>query len=117
MVRVSHGLARHKRHKKFIDQAKWFRLWRSTVYKQVRSALFKQWQNAYVGRKLKKRQFRTLWIERLNAAARLHGMSYSVLMWALRAHTIQIDRKILSNIAVLYPEVFTNICEKAKKAA
>jgi large subunit ribosomal protein L20 len=114
MTRVSRGLSTHKRHKKFIDRAKGFQMWRGTVYKQVRSALFKQAEHAYRGRKLKKRQFRSLWIERINAAARMHDMSYSALMWGLRLHHIALDRKAISELAVQYPTVFTALCEKVR---
>lgn len=113
MTRVSRGLSTHKRHKKFLDRAKGFQLGRGTVYKQVRSALFKQAEHAYRGRKLKKRQFRSLWIERINAAARMQNMSYSTLMWGLRVHHIALDRKSLSELAVHYPAVFTALCQKA----
>lgn len=115
MTRVSHGLARHKRHKKFIDQAAWFRLWRGNVYKQVRSALFKQGEHAYRGRKLKKRQFRSLWIERINAAARAYGLSYSAFIGGLHAQRIELDRKLLSELAVAHPHVFASVCKKVIK--
>lgn len=113
MTRVSRGLSTHKRHKKFLDRAKGFQMWRGTVYKQVRSALFKQAEHAYKGRKLKKRQFRSLWIERINAAARMHNISYSALMWGLRLHKIALDRKAVSELAVHYPAVFASLCKKA----
>lgn len=115
MTRVSHGLARHKRHKKFIDQAAGFRLGRGNVYKQVRSALFKQGEHAYRGRKLKKRQFRSLWIERINAAARAYGLSYSALIGGLHAQHILLDRKLLSEVAVVHPQVFAAVCKKISK--
>lgn len=114
MTRVSRWLATHKRHKKFIERAKGFQMWRGNVYKQVRSALFKQAEHAYRGRKLKKRQFRSLWIERINAAARMHDMSYSTLMWGLRLKRIALDRKSISELAIHYPSVFTTLCEKAR---
>lgn len=115
MTRVSHGLARHKRHKKFIDQASGFRLGRGNVYKQVRSALFKQGEHAYRGRKLKKRQFRSLWIERINAAVRMHGLNYATFIGGLHQQNIVLDRKVLSELAVLHPTVFGVLCKKVSK--
>ena len=115
MVRVSNGLQRHKRHKKFVKMAKWFRLWRKNVYTQVRLALIKQGQNAYIGRKNKKRDFRRLWIERLSATIREKGSKYSVFIGNMNKKNIQIDRKMLSNIAIAFPEVFDKIYEKVTK--
>ena len=109
MVRVSAGYTRSRRHKRFVKQAKGFRLWRNNVYKQVRLALIKQGQNAYRGRKLKKRDFRRLWIERLNASLRTRWSKYSVFMWQARSKNIQLDRKVMSNIAVVFPKVFDEI--------
>ncbi len=109
MVRVSNGLQRQRRHKKFIKLAKWFRLGRSKVYKQVRLALVKQWQHAYKSRKEKKREFRRLRIERLSASIREKGGKYSTFMWSMTDKNIIIDRKMLSNIAVAFPETFDKI--------
>lgn len=113
MVRVTNWLQRQRRHKKFIKQAKWFRLGRSTVYKQVRLALVKQGQHAFIGRKLKKRDFRQLWIERLSAATRLKGGKYSQLINAMYKKDISLNRKVLSNISVMFPEVFDAVYKKA----
>ena len=115
MVRVSNGLQRQRRHKKYISKAKWFRLWRSNVYNQVRSALVKQGQHAYVSRRLKKRDFRKLWIERISAAVREKGSKYSVFIWAMLKKDIKLDRKVLSNISLAFPEVFTKIYEEVLK--
>ena len=109
MVRVTNGLQRQRRHKKFIKLAKGFRLGRSKVYKQVRLALVKQWQHAYRNRKEKKREFRRLWIERLSAAIRERGSKYSVFVGHMTEKNILLDRKVLSNIAVAFPEVFDKI--------
>ena len=109
MVRVTNGLQRQRKHKKYIAQAKGFRLGRKNVYNQVRQALIKQGQHSYVSRRLKKRDFRSLWIERLNAALREKGSKYSVFMNALYKKDIQLDRKMLSNIALAFPEVFEKI--------
>jgi large subunit ribosomal protein L20 len=106
MVRISNWLTRHARHKRLLERAKWFRLWRSNVYTQARRALVKQGQNAYIGRKLKKRQFRQLWIERLNATIREKGSSYARFMGAITSKNIILNRKMLSNIALAFPDVF-----------
>lgn len=115
MVRVTNGLTRQRKHRKFVKMAKGFRLGRKNVYKQVRIALIKQWQNAYRGRKQKKRDFRRLWIERLNAALRMRGSKYSVFMWQASAKKVVLDRKMLSNIAVVFPEVFDAIVDEVSK--
>ena len=114
MVRVTNGLQRQRRHKKFIKQAKGFRLGRKNVYKQVRLALVRSWQNAYIGRKLKKRDFRKLWIERLSAATRMRGGKYSLFINGLYKNDIKLNRKVLSNIAIMFPEVFDEIYKKAE---
>ena len=115
MVRISNGLARQRKHKRFIKAAKWFRLGRKNVYSQVRRALVKQWQNAYIGRKNKKRDFRRLWIERISAAVRNKWNKYSVFIGQLNKADIKLDRKVLSNIAIVFPEVFDKIYDEAVK--
>lgn len=112
MVRVTNGKQRQRRHKRFRKRAKGLRLGRRTVYKQMRLALIRQGQNAYVGRKLKKRDFRRLWIERLSAATRMRGGKYSQFMHALSQNKIQLNRKMLSNIVVMFPEIFDVIYKK-----
>ncbi len=109
MVRVTNGLQRHKRHKKFRALAKGFRLWRKNVYKQVRLALVKQGQHAYVGRKEKKRTQRQIWIERISSALRMKWMKYSEFIAQASEKNIVLNRKVLSNIAVAFPEVFDSI--------
>ncbi len=115
MVRVTNGLQRQRRHKKFIKLAKWFRLGRSKVYKQVRLALVKQWQHAYKSRKEKKRDFRKLWIERLSAVIREKGSKYSIFIGNMTKKDIILDRKVLSNIAVAFPQVFDKIYSEVVK--
>jgi len=115
MVRVSNGLQRQRRHKKYILKAKWFRLGRSNLYNQVRAALVKQGQHAYVSRKLKKRDFRKLWIERLSAALRARGSKYSVFVWAMWKKNIILNRKVLSNVSIAFPEVFDKIYSEVLK--
>ncbi len=109
MVRVTNGLQRQRRHKKFIRLAKGFRLGRSKVYKQVRLALVKQWQHAYKSRKEKKRDFRKLRIERLSAAVKEKGNRYSTFIGSMTKKNIILDRKMLSNIAVAFPQVFDKV--------
>ena len=111
MVRVTNGLQRQRRHKKFVAQASWFRLGRKNLYKQVRLALVKQGQHAYVSRRLKKRDFRRLWIERLSAAVREKWGKYSVFVNNMYKKDIKLDRKVLSNIAVAFPVVFDKMYE------
>lgn len=115
MVRVTNGLQRQRRHKKFISQATGFRLGRKNLYKQVRLALVKQGQHAYVSRRLKKRDFRRLWIERLSAAIREKGGKYSVFVNKMYTKNIKLDRKVLSNIAVAFPTVFDKVYEEVVK--
>ncbi len=109
MVRVSNGLQRQRRHKKFRSMAKWFRAWRRTVYKQIRLALVKQGQRAYVWRKEKKREFRKLWIERISAVVRSNGSKYSIFINNLYNKNIKLNRKVLSNVALAFPKVFDEI--------
>lgn len=115
MVRVTNGLQRQRRHKKFIKLAKGFRLGRSKVYKQVRLALVKQWQHAYKSRKEKKRDFRRLRIERLSAAVKEKGNRYSTFIGSMTKKNIILDRKVLSNIAVAFPQVFDKIYAEVVK--
>ena len=115
MVRVTNGYARHKRHKRFLKEAKGFRLGRKNVYKQVRLALIKQGVNAYIGRKEKKRNFRRLWIERLSAALRSRGEKYSVFVGNMDKKNIIVNRKVLSNIALAFPKVFDKIVAEVNK--
>jgi len=109
MVKVTNGYARHKRHKKFVKLAKWFRLGRKNVYKQVRLAIVKQGEHEYENRKWKKRDFRKLWIERISAACRQTNTKYSVFVNNMYNKQIKLDRKVLSNIAILFPKVFDTI--------
>jgi len=114
-MRVTNGLIRQRKHRKLVKRAKGFRLGRKNVYKQVKLALIKQGQNAYIGRKLKKRNTRQLWIERLNAALRQRGSKYSVFMGKAREKDMLLDRKMLSNIAIVFPAVFDKIYETVVK--
>ena len=116
MARVKGGLNAHKRHKKILKQAKGFYGAKSKQFKAANPAVMRALRSAYVGRKLKKRQYRQMWIARINAAARMNGMSYSKLMDGLKKSGIEINRKMLSEMAIYDAEGFAALCETAKKA-
>lgn len=116
MPRVKRGVTAHARHKKVLDKAKGYYGARSRVYRVANQAVIKAGQYAYRDRRQKKRQFRELWIVRINAAARENGMSYSRLIAGLRAAEIEIDRKVLADLAVFDKPAFTAVAEKAKAA-
>ena len=116
MPRVKRGVIAHRRHKKILDRAKGYYGARSRVYRVAFQAVIKAGQYAYRDRRQKKRQFRQLWIARINAAARQNGLSYSRLIDGLKKASIEIDRKILSDIAVHDKLAFTALVEKAKAA-
>ena len=117
MARVKKGVNAHKRHKKILKQAKGFYGAKSKVFKAANPAVMRSLRSAYVGRKLKKRQYRQMWIARINAAARMNGLSYSRLMDGLKKSGIQINRKMLSEMAIYDEAGFAALCETAKKAA
>src|SRR5450631_184651 len=100
MPRVKRGVEARARHKKVIDQAKGFRGRRGNVFRIAKEAVMKAGQYAYRDRRQKKRQFRSLWIIRINAAAREMGMSYSTFMAGLKKAAIEVDRKVLAHLAV-----------------
>ncbi|MDD6919749.1 MAG: 50S ribosomal protein L20 [Eubacteriales bacterium] len=116
MARVKKGVNAHKRHKKLLKQAKGFYGQKSKVYRAAKPAVMRSLRSAYIGRKLKKREYRRIWIARINAAARMNDISYSRLMDGLKKAGIEINRKMLSAIAIDDPKGFTQICEKAKAA-
>lgn len=116
MPRVKRGVTAHARHKKVIDQAKGYRGRRKNVYRVAKQAVTKAGQYAYRDRRQRKRQFRALWIMRINAAARLFGLSYSRFMHGLSSADIEIDRKILADLAVNDREAFEQLAEQAKAA-
>ena len=116
MARVKGGLNAHKRHKKVLKLAKGFYGAKSKQFKAANPAVMRSLRSAYVGRKLKKRQYRQMWIARINAAARMNGMSYSKLMDGLKKSGIEINRKMLSEMAIYDAEGFAALCETAKKA-
>ena len=116
MARVKKGLNAHKRHKKVLKMAKGFYGSKSKTFKAAKPATMRALRSAYVGRKNKKRQYRRMWIARINAAARMNGISYSRLMDGLRKSNININRKMLSEMAIHDAAAFTELCETAKKA-
>ena len=116
MARVKRGVTARRRHKKVIKQAKGYYNARRKVFRVAKQAVIKAQQYAYIGRKQKKRNFRSLWITRINAAARSNGMSYSRFMNGLLKAGITLDRKVLADIAVHDAAGFTALTEKAKGA-
>ncbi|MCP4875422.1 MAG: 50S ribosomal protein L20 [Gammaproteobacteria bacterium] len=114
MPRVKRGVVAHARHKKVLDKAKGYRGARSKVFRVAKQAVTKAGQYAYRDRRQRKRQFRALWIARINAGARENGMSYSVFMNGLKKAEIEIDRKVLSDIAIFDKPAFTALVEKAR---
>jgi len=116
MARVTCAVARRKRIKRILKQAKGYFGDRKNHHRNAKNALMKAWANAFRDRKLKKREFRSLWIQRINAACRCHGISYSRLMDGLTKAKIEIDRKVLASLAIEDPKAFEAVVEQAKKA-
>mgnify|MGYP003488817754 CR=1 FL=1 len=114
MPRVKRGVTAHARHKKVLDQAKGYRGRRGSVYRIAKQAVMKAGQYAYRDRRQRKRQFRSLWIVRVNAAARELGLTYSVLMNGLKKASIEVDRKVLADLAVFDKAAFAQIANQAK---
>lgn len=114
MARVKRGVIAKASHKKILDKAKGYYGARRKVFRVAKQAVIKAGQYAYRDRRQRKRQFRALWITRINAAARMNGLSYSRLMNGLKKADIEIDRKVLADIAVHDPDGFTAIAETAK---
>lgn len=113
-MRIKRAVNGVKKRRKILKQAKGYFGSKSRLYRVARQAVMKSLNYAYVGRKLKKRDFRQLWIARINAAARLNGLSYSKLMHGLKVAGIDLNRKVLADIAVNDAQAFTVLCEKAK---
>ena len=116
MARVKKGVNAHKRHKKVLKQAIGFYGLKSKVFRAANPAVMRSLRSAYVGRKLKKREYRRLWIARINAAARMNDISYSRLMNGLKTANIEINRKMLSEMAIYDAPGFAALCDKAKEA-
>ncbi len=116
MSRVKRGVQARRRHKKVLKQAKGYYGARSRVYRVAAQAVTKAGQYAYRDRRQRKRQFRALWITRINAAARDHGLSYSRFINGLMKAGVEVDRKVLAELAVNDKAVFAALAEKAKNA-
>ena len=116
MARVKRGVTAHARHKKILDLAKGYRGRGSTAYRVAIEKVEKGLQYAYRDRRNKKREFRGLWIQRINAGARLNGLTYSQFMDGLKKAHIEVDRKVLSDIAAQEPDSFKLLVDQAKAA-
>ena len=114
MPRSVNSVASKKRRKKIMKRAKGYFGRRKNVWTVSKNAVEKGLQYSYIGRKLKKRNFRALWIQRINAAARINGMSYSVFMGKMSKSGIELNRKVLADLAMNNPEAFNAVCEKIK---
>lgn len=115
MPRIKTGVTAHRRHKKILKLAKGYRGARSKQFKKANESIMKAGQYAYRDRKVKKREFRRLWIARINAAARLNGISYSRLICGLTKAGVAIDRKMMADLAVTDAAAFTRLVDLAKK--
>jgi len=116
MARVKRGTKRRARRKKYLRRTKGFFLTKSKLYQSAQEAANRADRYAYRDRRVRKRQYRTLWIQRIGAAARLNGLSYSQLMHALKTGGIEIDRKILADLAVQDAAAFAQIAAQAKQS-
>jgi large subunit ribosomal protein L20 len=116
MPRVKRGNRRLERRKKILKLARGYRGTKSKLYRSAKESVERGLNFAYTGRKLKKRDFRSLWIVRIGAAARLNGLNYSQFMHGLKVAGIELDRKVLADLAVHQPEAFSAIAAQAKSA-
>ena len=116
MARVKKGVNAHKRHKKVLKMAKGYYGAKSKQFRAAKPATMRALRSAYFGRKNKKREYRKMWIARINAAARMNDISYSRLMNGLKKANIEINRKMLSELAINDPAAFAQLCETAKSA-
>lgn len=117
MPRVKRGVTAHRRHRKILSQAKGYRGRRKNVFRVAKQAVIRAGQYAYRDRRQRKRHFRSLWIVRINAAARLHGLSYARFMNGLKKAGIELDRKVLAEIAVFDEAAFAELVAAAKSSA
>ena len=117
MARVKRGVTAKARHKKILDQAKGYYNARRKVFRAAKQAVIKAGQYSFRDRRVKKREFRALWITRINAAARASGLSYSRLMAGLKAAAVEVDRKMLAALALDDPQAFGELAALAKRAA
>lgn len=116
MARVKRGVTAHARHKKVVDKAKGYYGRRKNVFRVAVQAVEKAQQYAYRDRRTRKRDFRALWIQRINAGVRQYGLTYSQFMHGLKKAEIDLDRKVLSDLAIHEPDAFKQIVEQAEAA-
>ncbi len=116
MPRIKRGVVARRRHKKILERAKGYYGARSRVYRVAKQAVIKAGQYAYRDRRQRKRQFRALWITRINAASRANGLTYSRLIDGLRKAQVVLDRRVLADLAVHDKQAFTSIVDKARTA-
>lgn len=114
MARIKGGMNAKKKHKRVLKLAKGYRGARSKQYRVAKQSVIRALEESYTGRKQKKRQFRQLWIARINAAARMNGLSYSKFMYGLKLAEVNVNRKMLSEMAISDPEGFASLVEVAK---
>ena len=114
MARIKGGMNAKKKHKRVLKLAKGYRGARSKQYRVAKQSVMRALEESYTGRKQKKRQFRQLWIARINAAARMNGLSYSKFMYGLKLADVNVNRKMLSEMAISDPEGFASLVEVAK---
>ena len=114
MARIKGGMNAKKKHKRVLKLAKGYRGARSKQYRVAKQSVMRALEESYTGRKEKKRQFRQLWIARINAAARMNGLSYSKFMYGLKLAEVNVNRKMLSEMAISDPEGFASLVEVAK---
>lgn len=117
MPRVKRGVTARRRRKRILKEAKGYFGSRNRLHRVAREAVERAWKYAYRDRKQRKRQFRSLWIARINAAAREHGLSYSQFMHGLKQANVEIDRKLLAQLAISDPKAFGDLAELAKSKA
>lgn len=115
MSRVKRGVITKRRHKRLLKQTKGFWGQRANVFKRAKETLMRAMRFAYIGRRLKKRDFRSLFITRIGAACKIHGLSYSSFMHSLKVMNIGINRKMLSQIAIFEPDAFATLVKMATK--
>ena len=114
MARIKGGMNARKKHKRVLKLAKGYRGARSKQYRVAKQSVMRALTSSFAGRKERKRQFRTLWIARINAAARLNGLSYSKFMYGLKLAEVEVNRKMLSEMAINDPEGFASLVDLAK---
>ena len=114
MARIKGGMNAKKKHKRVLKLAKGYRGARSKQYRVAKQSVMRALEESYTGRKQKKRQFRQLWIARINAAARMNGLSYSKFMYGLKLAEVNVNRKMISEMAISDPEGFASLVEVAK---